>query len=224
MEQSFAKPETRYHATMLKILIADDHEVVRRGIREILLEGLSFIQVGEAGDTNSLVDKALAENWDIVISDLSMPGGGGIEALKRIRNVKPDQKILIVTIYPEEQYAIRVFQAGAQGFLNKDTAPEQLVKAVQLILNGKKYIQPTLAERMTAVIGQQANLLPHELLSEREMEVMVRLAEGHTVSQIARDLELTSNTISTYRSRILQKMSLNSNAAMTQYAVEHSLI
>jgi two-component system invasion response regulator UvrY len=209
---------------MLKILIADDHEVVRRGIREILLEGLSFIQVGEAGDTSSLVEKALSDHWDIVISDLSMPGGGGIEALKRIRNAKPDQKILIITIYPEEQYAIRVFQAGAQGFLNKDTAPEQLVKAVQLILEGKKYIQPTLAEKMTAVIGQQANLLPHELLSEREMDVMVRLASGESVSEIAKDLELTPNTISTYRARILQKMSLNSNAGMTQYAVEHRLI
>ena len=209
---------------MLKILIADDHEVVRRGIREILLEGLSFIQVGEAGDTASLVNKALSENWDIVISDLSMPGGGGIEALKRIRNEKPDQKILIITIYPEEQYAIRVFQAGAQGFLNKDTAPEQLVKAVQMILDGRKYIQPSLAEKMTAVIGQQANLYPHELLSEREMAVMLKLASGESVSQIAKELELTPNTISTYRARILQKMSMNSNAAMTQYAVEHSLI
>ena len=209
---------------MLKILIADDHEVVRRGIKEILLEGLSFIQVGEASDTQSLIEKALTDTWDIIISDLSMPGGGGIEAVKRIRDSKPDTRILIITIYPEEQYALRAFQAGAYGFLNKDTAPDQLVRGVQTILDGKKYIQPSLAERMTAVIGQQANLRPHELLSEREMEVMVRLARGEGVSQIAKDLELTPNTISTYRSRILQKMDLSSNAAITQYAVEQQLI
>lgn len=209
---------------MLKILIADDHEVVRRGIKEILLEGLSFIQVSEASDTQSLIEKALTDTWDIIISDLSMPGGGGIEAVKKIRASKPDTRILIITIYPEEQYALRAFQAGAYGFLNKDTAPDQLVRAVQTILDGKKYIQPTLAERMTAVIGQQANLRPHELLSEREMEVMIRLARGEGVSQIAKDLELTPNTISTYRSRILQKMDLSSNAAITQYAVEQQLI
>ena len=209
---------------MLKILIADDHEVVRRGIKEILLEGLSFIQVSEASDTQSLIEKALTDTWDIIISDLSMPGGGGIEAVKKIRASKPDTRILIITIYPEEQYALRAFQAGAYGFLNKDTAPDQLVRAVQTILDGKKYIQPTLAERMTAVIGQQANLRPHELLSEREMEVMIRLARGEGVSQIAKDLELTPNTISTYRSRILQKMDLGSNAAITQYAVEQQLI
>lgn len=210
--------------TMLKILIADDHEVVRRGIKEILLEGLSSIHIGEAGDTGALVEKALSDEWDIVISDLSMPGGGGIEALKKIRETKPDQKILIITIYPEEQYAVRVFQAGAYGFLNKDTAPDQLVKAVQLILQGKKYVQPTLAEKMTSLLGQQANLLPHELLSEREMEVFLRLARGEAVSQIAKELEVTPNTISTYRSRILQKMDMNSNAGLTQYAVERQMI
>ncbi len=210
--------------TMLKILIADDHVVVRRGIKEILLEGLSSIHIGEAGDTGALVEKALSDEWDIVISDLSMPGGGGIEALKKIRETKPDQKILIITIYPEEQYAVRVFQAGAYGFLNKDTAPDQLVKAVQLILQGKKYVQPTLAEKMTSLLGQQANLLPHELLSEREMEVFLRLARGEAVSQIAKELEVTPNTISTYRSRILQKMDMNSNAGLTQYAVERQMI
>ena len=210
--------------TMLKILIADDHEVVRRGIKEILQEGLSSIHIGEAGDTGGLVEKALSDEWDIVISDLSMPGGGGFEALKKIRETKPEQKVLIITIYPEEQYAIRVFQAGASGFLNKDTAPDQLVKAVQLILQGKKYIQPSLAEKMTSLLGQQANLLPHELLSERETEVFLRLARGETVSQIAKELDVTPNTISTYRARILQKMGINANAGLTQYAIENEMI
>jgi DNA-binding NarL/FixJ family response regulator len=209
---------------MLKILIADDHEVVRRGIKEILLEGLSFIEIGEAGDTSSLVDKALEADWDIVISDLSMPGGGGIEALKRILENKPGQKILIITIYPEEQYATRVFQAGAAGFLNKDTAPDQLIKAVQTILDGKRYIQPGLADKITISALHPSKLSPHELLSEREMEVMLRIAAGQSLSRIAKDLSLTPNTISTYRARILQKMDINTNAGITQYAMQHDLI
>jgi DNA-binding NarL/FixJ family response regulator len=209
---------------MLKILIADDHEVVRRGIKEILQEGLTFLEIGEAGDTQSLVDAALAGDWDLIISDLSMPGGGGMEAVRQIREHKPAQKILIITIYPEEQYALRVFQAGANGFLNKDTAPEQLMTAVTTILEGRKYLQPTLAERMTVALAQGVNIRRHELLSQREMEVMVRLATGRSVSDIARELALTPNTISTYRTRILSKMDLHSNAAITQYAIENRLI
>jgi Response regulator containing a CheY-like receiver domain and an HTH DNA-binding domain len=209
---------------MLRILIADDHEVVRRGIKEILIEGLSFVELGEANDTSSLVMKALDESWDIIISDLSMPGGGGIDAVGRIRERKPNQKILIISIYPEEQYAIRVMRAGASGFLNKDIAPDELIKAVQSILDGKKYIQPSLAEKMTQVLGRQHPVSPHEMLSDREMEVMVKLASGYSVSDIARQLSLTPNTISTYRTRILNKLDLSNNAGIIQYAMEHQLI
>lgn len=209
---------------MLRILIADDHEVVRRGIKEILIEGLSFVELGEANDTSSLVMKALDESWDIIISDLSMPGGGGIDAVGRIRERKPNQKILIISIYPEEQYAIRVMRAGASGFLNKDIAPDELIKAVQSILDGKKYIQPSLAEKMTQVLGRQHPVSPHEMLSDREMEVMVKLASGYSVSDIARQLSLTPNTISTYRTRILNKLDLTNNAGIIQYAMEHQLI
>lgn len=209
---------------MLKILIADDHEVIRRGIREILQEGVGLSEIGEANDTATLVQKALSVHWDLVISDLSMPGGGGMEAIRQIRESKPEQKILIITIYPEDQYALRVFQAGANGFLNKDTAPEQLIVAVQTILRGKKYLQPSLAEKMTALLARDLRVFPHEVLSEREMEVMLRLAMGRTVSEIARELAITPNTVSTYRTRILSKLELQSNAAITQYAIENNLI
>ena len=209
---------------MLRILVADDHEVVRRGIKEILLEGFDLLELGEATDTTSLVVKALEENWDIIISDLSMPGGGGIDAVGRIRAKKPAQRILIITIYPEEQYAIRVMRAGASGFLNKDIAPDELIKAVQCILEGKKYIQPSLAEKMTSMLGKETLALPHTALSEREREVMIKLASGLSISEIARQLSLTPNTVSTYRTRILNKMDLNSNAGLVQYAIENGLI
>ena len=209
---------------MLRILIADDHEVVRRGIKEILMEGFSFVEIGEANDTGSLVKKATEEDWDIIISDLSMPGGGGIDAIGRIRVTKPAQKILIITIYPEEQYAIRVMKAGASGFLNKDTAPDQLIRAVQVILDGRKYIQPTLAEKISDLLGKDDMQLSHESLSKRELDVMIKLAAGFSISEIARQLSLTPNTISTYRSRIMEKMNMNSNDGLAQYAVEHKLI
>lgn len=208
---------------MLKILIADDHEIVRRGIKQILLEEFSFVEIGEATDTGSLVEKAHAENWDIIISDLSMPGGGGLEALKQIHNQKPLQRILIISIYPEEQYAVRVIRAGASGFLNKDVATEELVKAIQTILSGRRYIHSSIADKMTDALRNQAGLLPHELLSERELEVMIKLASGQSVSEIAKELSITANTVSTYRSRILEKMDMKSNADLMRYVVENKL-
>jgi two-component system, NarL family, invasion response regulator UvrY len=195
---------------MLRILIADDHEIVRRGIKQILQEGLSFPEIGEA--------------WDIVISDLSMPGGGGIEAIAAIRLEKPQQRILIVSIYPEEQYAVRVIRLGASGYLNKDAATEELLKAVQVILSGRRYIHPFIAEKITLALRNQAGLLPHELLSEREFDVMIKLVSGATISEIAEQLSLSPNTVSTYRSRILQKMDMKSNAEIITYAIKNHLV
>jgi two-component system, NarL family, invasion response regulator UvrY len=209
---------------MLRILIADDHEIVRRGIKQILQEGLSFPEIGEAADTPTLIRKATSESWDIVISDLSMPGGGGIEAITAIRLEKPQQRILIVSIYPEEQYAVRVFRLGASGYLNKDAATEELLKAVQVILSGRRYIHPFIAEKITLALRNQAGLLPHELLSEREFDVMIKLVSGVTISEIAEQLSLSPNTVSTYRSRILQKMDMKSNADIITYAIKNHLV
>lgn len=209
---------------MLHILIADDHEIVRRGIKQILQEGLSFIEIGEASDTSSLIDKAVAKDWDIIISDLSMPGGGGMKAIPLIREVKPRQRILIISIYPEEQYAVRVIRLGASGYLNKDAATDELLKAVKIILSGRRYIHSSVAEKLTIDLRNQAGLLPHELLSERELEVMSKLVSGVSVSEIAGDLSLSPNTVSTYRSRILLKMDMKTNADLIRYAISNNLI
>jgi two-component system, NarL family, invasion response regulator UvrY len=209
---------------MFKVLIADDHEIVRKGIRQIILEEFSFADIAEACDTDSLVEAALEGDWDIIISDLAMPGGGGIEALTRIREQKPVQRILIVSIYPEEQYALRVMKSGASGFLNKNTAPEELIEAINIITSGRRYIQPSLSEKMANLLQTQAGVFPHELLSDREFDVLLKLAKGMTVSDIANELSLTVNTISTYRSRILEKMHMKSNADIIRYVMENNLL
>ena len=209
---------------MLKVLIADDHEIVRRGLKQILVEGFAFAHIEEAGDCPSLVEKALGSNWDIIVSDLAMPGGGGLEALKQIRKASPEMPVLILSIYPEDQYALRVLKAGASSYLNKDAAPEELVIAIQRILSGRRYVTESMAEKIVQKLDDQNNVPPHELLSDREWDVFRYLAVGRTVSEICELLTLKSTTVSTYRTRILMKMSLRTNADIIQYALENKLI
>lgn len=209
---------------MLNVLIADDHEVVRRGLKQILLEGFSFANVEEAGDCPSLVEKALAADWDIIVSDLAMPGGGGLEALKQIKGRKPDVPVLILSIYPEEQYALRVMKAGAAGYLNKDAAPEELVVAVNRVLSGRRYITEGVAEKLANKLDKQDDVPAHELLSDREWDVFRHLASGKSVTEISEMLTLKSTTVSTYRTRILIKMNMKTNADLIQYALEHQLL
>jgi two-component system, NarL family, invasion response regulator UvrY len=209
---------------MIKILVADDHEIVRRGIKQILTEGLSVVEVEEAGDGTSLLEKALGSDWDIIVSDLAMPGTGGLEALRLIHEKKPLIPILILSIYSEDQYALRVLRAGASGYLNKDAAPEDLVTAVRRILSGKRYITGAMAEKLTSQLKDGSHIMPHELLSEREMEVLKSLAAGKSISEVSRELSLNSTTVSTYRARILAKTGMKNNADMTRYAIENELI
>lgn len=209
---------------MLKILIADDHEIVRRGLKQILLEGFAFSEITEANDCPSLVEKAVSGTWDIIVSDLAMPGGGGLEALKQVKKTNPELPVLILSIYPEEQYALRVLKAGASGYLNKDAAPEELVIAVQRILSGRRYVTETLAEKILERADDPANVPSHELLSDREWDVFRFLATGRTVSEICEMLTLKSTTVSTYRTRILLKMNLRTNADLIQYAIENKLV
>lgn len=209
---------------MLRVLIADDHAVVRRGIRQILTEGLTFPHIGEAPETIELIRMALEEEWDIIISDISMPGGGGLEALRAIRKQKPVQPILIVSIFPEEHYAVKVLSMGAAGYLNKDAATDELLSAVKIILSGRRYIQPVIAEKLTENLRKQAGLMPHELLSEREHEVLMGLVRGQSVSDIALHLEVSPNTVSTYRTRILMKMDMKNNADLITYAISNGII
>lgn len=209
---------------MLRVLIADDHAVVRRGISQILTEGFSFPKIEEATNTEELILKARSDDWDIIISDISMPGGGGLEGLRQIRKLKPEQAILIVSIFPEEHYAVKVLSLGASGYLNKDAATDELLNAVKIILSGRRFIQPSIAEKITDSLRLQAGLLPHELLSDRELEVMNGLIRGLSVSEIAADLTVSPNTVSTYRSRILAKMSLKTNADLVSYALINGMI
>ncbi len=209
---------------MLRILIADDHSVVRKGLRQILLEGFPTAHIQEVGDAEDMIKKVLSAEWDVVISDLSMPGRSGLEALQQIKQIQPKLPVLILSIHPEEQYAIRVLKSGAAGYLSKDLAPEELVNAVQRVMLGKKYITASVAEKLASVFDQDNNKAPHESLSDREFSVLKMLAKGKSVSEIAELLFLSVTTVSTYRARIMTKMNMKSNADLTLYSIEHKLM
>ncbi len=209
---------------MIRILVADDHIVVRRGLRMILLEGFPGATIEEVGDAEDLVKQVIKESWDVVISDLSMPGRSGLDALQQIKQIKPTLPVLILSIHPEDQYAIRVLKAGASGYLSKDMAPDELVNAVQKVMVGKKYITAAVAEKLTSIFDDDKNKAPHELLSDREFSVLKMLASGKSVSEIAESLFLSVTTVSTYRARIISKMNLKNNAELTLYAIENKLL
>jgi DNA-binding NarL/FixJ family response regulator len=209
---------------MNRFLIADDHTVVRRGLKQILLEAFPSALIEEVADAEDLFKKVMKEKWDVVISDISMPGRSGLEVLQQIRLDYPKLPVLILSVHSEDQYAIRVLKAGASGYLTKDSAPEELVKAIHQLLLGKKYITPTVAEKLATILDQDAEKMPHEYLSDREFEVMKLLAAGKSVSDIAEKLSLSVTTVSTYRARIMTKMNLKTNADLTLYAIEHRLL
>jgi two-component system invasion response regulator UvrY len=209
---------------MLKILIADDHSVVRQGLERILLKEFPSATIEQVGDAEELIRKVMRMNFDLVISDLSMPGLNGLEALRQIKDSFPKLPVLILSIHPEEHYAIRVLKAGASGYLTKSLAPEELINAVHRVLLGRKYITPSIAERLSEHLNEDNTKMQHEQLSDREFEVFKLLAEGGSITEIAARLSVSANTISTYRSRILTKMSLRSNAELTKYAIAHNLL
>jgi len=209
---------------MIRILIADDHIIVRRGLKQILLEEFPFAFIEEVGDAEELIKKVMNEEWSVVISDLSMPGRSGLESLQQIKQYHPKLPVLILSIHPEEHYAIRVLKAGASGYLNKDLAPEELVKAVNCVLAGKRYITSSIAEKLASSLDLNSEKVPHEFLSDREFEVLKLIAAGKSVSDIAEQFSLSVTTVSTYRARIMSKMNLKTNADLTLYAIEHDLL
>jgi two-component system invasion response regulator UvrY len=209
---------------MLRMLIADDHAIVRRGLKDILQEAFPSAEIKEVGDAESLIQKVIKEQYDVVITDISMPGRSGLEALQQIKAYDAKLPVLILSVYPEDQYAIRVLKAGASGYLNKDLAPEELVTAINKVLSGKKYITPIVAERLACAVDFHSDKQSHEQLSDREFEVFKMLAIGKSVSEIGNILHLGVTTVSTYRSRILAKMNVKTNAEITQYAIEHKVI
>ncbi len=209
---------------MIRILIADDHELVRRGLKQILLEKFSFAHIEEVTDGRQLVQKAVSQPWDIVISDIAMPEINGMEALKLIKDKVPSLPVLILSIHAGEQYASRVIKAGASGYLCKDVATNELVTAVQLILQGRKYISSNVAEKLMVALQFPHDLLLHESLSQREFEVFKMLADGKALTEIAELLCIGITTVSTYRYRVLEKMGMKSNSELTRYAIESKLL
>ena len=209
---------------MHRFLIADDHTVVRRGLKQILLEAFPSAIIEEVTDAESLLKKVFTQSWDVVISDISMPGRSGLEVLQQVKQQYPKLPVLILSVYPEEQYALRVLKAGASGYLNKDSAPEQLVAAVNRVMLGKKFITPAIAEKLANSLDHDLNKLSHEYLSDREFEVLKLIAGGQAVSDIATKLYMSVHPISNSRSRIMSKMGLKSNAALIFYAIENKLV
>jgi two-component system, NarL family, invasion response regulator UvrY len=209
---------------MLRFLIADDHAVVRKGLKQILQDAFPSALIEEVADAEELLKRVNKEEWDTVISDISMPGRSGLDVLQQIRQAHPKLPILILSMHHEDQYAIRVLKAGASGYLNKDSAPEDLVKAVNHVLLGKKYITSSIAEKLVTAVDQDGKKFTHEYLSDREFEVLKLLASGKSVSDISEQISLSVSTISTYRARIMTKLSLRTNADLTFYSFEHKLI
>jgi two-component system invasion response regulator UvrY len=209
----------------MRILIADDHAIVRKGIRQLLVEEYPSATIEEVGDSESLIAKTNTENWDVVICDLDMPGRSGLDAMQQIRAMHQKLPVLIMSIYPEEQYARRLLKAGAAGYLSKDAATEDLAKAIRQVMQGRKYISPAVVQMIVDDIGQDgADKASHESLSNREFEIFKLIASGKSVSEIADKLSLSSATISTHRARILAKMNMRANAELTRYALDNKLI
>jgi two-component system, NarL family, invasion response regulator UvrY len=209
---------------MLRILLADDHAVVRRGVKQILVEAFAQATFGEAQNTPELLNMIGSERWDIVVLDLNMPGGNGLEALKQIKLGHPDLPVLILTMFPEDQYAVRTIQAGAAGYLNKESAPEELVQAIQKVMRGGKYISAAVADELVLYALHEDDQPLHKHLSDREYQVLCLIASGKEIKEISNELSLSAKTISTYRARLLEKMKMKTNADLTYYAIQNGLV
>lgn len=209
---------------MIKVLIADDHPVVRRGLRHILEEAPDIVVGAEVGTAHEVLDAVREQSWTVVVLDISLPGGNGIDLIKDIRRERPDSRVLILTAHSEEQYAVRALKAGAAGFLNKESAPAMLSEAARRVASGGRYVSAALAETLASLLSGDARGLPHECLSDREFEILKLLASGKTVTNVAESLALSVKTISTHRARILKKMNMRTNAELTHYAVRQGLV
>lgn len=209
---------------MIRVLIGDDHAIVRQGLIQLLKDEYEKIEFAEVSTGNEVLDHLRKSKWDIVIIDISMPGNSGLEVLKQIKSEGFKTPVLILSMHPEDQYAVRVLKAGASGYLTKDAASDELVTAVKKILSGKKYISESLAEKLAHDLDLDTDKPLHETMSDREFQVFKLIASGKTVSQIAEELSLSVPTISTYRARIMEKMHMKTNAELTRYAMHAKLV
>jgi two-component system, NarL family, invasion response regulator UvrY len=209
---------------MIKILIADDHAIIRRGLCHIVAGEPDMDVVGEAENAQQTLDFISRQHFDVVVLDINMPGRSGLDVLKEIKQERPNLPILVLSVHSEEQYGVRVLKAGAAGYLNKESAPEQLVKAIRKVYRGGKYVSESLAEKLVLELGSDGDQPPHKNLSDREYEVMRLIASGKAVSEIAGLLSLSVKTVSTYRARLLQKMNMKNNAELTHYVIQNQLL
>jgi len=209
---------------MTRILITDDHAIVREGLKRVLAEHLEGAVFGEAGNRKELFAALQQRNWDLVILDLALPGRGGLDVLKELKLAYPKLPVLVLTMYPEDQFGVRVLRAGAAGYATKGSAPGVLVKAARKVLAGRRYVSASLGEQLAADLGTPAQEPVHEALSDREFQVMRLIASGKTPKGIAEELSLSVKTVSTYRARLLEKMKMKTNAQVIRYAVQNNLV
>lgn len=209
---------------MIRILIADDHPIVRRGLKEILVRELEGATCGEAGNAQQVLSEVQSHDWDLLILDVTMPGRSGLDVLRDLRKLRPKLPVLVLSMHPVDQLGKRSLRGGASGYMNKESAPEELIGAVRKVLEGSVYVSPLLAERLALDLRANPERLLHETLSEREFEVLRMLASGKTVTEIAAELHLSLPTVSTHRAHILAKMNMTSTAALISYAVHNRLV
>jgi len=209
---------------MIKILIADDHAIVRQGLRQILAETSDMVVGGEPQNGQEVLNKVRADDWDVVVLDVTMPGTTGLDILKALKRERPKLPVLVLSIHPEDQYAVRVLKAGASGYMTKETAPDELVKAIRKVAAGNKYVSTYAAEMLAVDLDSNLEKPPHELLSDREYQVLCLICSGKTVKEIGKEMALSIKTISTYRTRILEKMRMKTNAELIHYGVRNQLV
>jgi len=209
---------------MINILIADDHSIVREGLKQIVAQSSEMAVLGEATNGQQVLDLVHKTEYDLILLDIAMPGRGGIDTLKQLKIEKPKIPVLILSMYPEDQYALRAIKAGASGYLTKESAPEELIGAIKKVAMGGKYVSSDLAEKLVENLGQNTEKQDHTTLSDREYQVMVMIASGKTVTEIGDELSLSVKTISTNRTRALKKMGMKNNAEFTYYAIKHGLV
>ncbi len=209
---------------MTKILIADDHPVVRAGLKELLSGAFGKLTFTEAKTAQETIEMASKEEWSLVILDVSMPGRSGIDILSDLKRAQPKLPVLVLSMHPEEQFARRALKAGASAYMTKETVPEELVKAVRKVLAGGRYVSSSLAEKLASDLREGTNLTPHEILSDREFQILQMIASGKTVTNIAEELALSVKTVSTYRARVLEKTGMRNNAELIRYAIENHLV
>jgi two-component system, NarL family, invasion response regulator UvrY len=209
---------------MTRILLVDDHEVVRRGVKQMLAEAFAPASFGEAGNLPQARELLARQPWDLVLLDVNLPGGSGLELIERARQECPTAAVLVLSAYPEEEFAVRAFKLGAAGYLTKASLADEMVAAVHKVLGGGRYVSAALAERLALALGNNTPTVPHEALSPRELEVLRQVASGRTIKEIAQQMQLSEKTVATYRRRVSDKTGLSSNVDLTRYAMQHRLL